>query len=294
MIDYAKFLNFLGALGVCGYANAFSLPIKYYEKAFILTLSTPLAGKRFLVTRAQAQAQEFVTQLEGLGAEALCVPTIEIVPPSSWAPLDLALRDLDECDILIFTSVNGVAAFFERLLENNQYYGVLTTMTVVAVGPKTAAELKRNYISADLIATDHRAEGVLDLLLQQDVQGKKILYPRAEVVRPLLIDRLSAAGAEVIAPVAYRTVMPLGRSEEIRELLVNNKVDAICFSSSSTFKNLLTMLGADSRELLKKTRLFSIGPQTSETIRSSGFAVDLEPQQWTLDALLQAMINYYR
>jgi uroporphyrinogen III methyltransferase/synthase len=246
------------------------------------------------VTRAQAQAQEFVSQLEELGAEALCVPTIEIVPPPSWAPLDLALRDLDECDILIFTSVNGVDAFFERLLENNQYYGVLTSITVVAVGPQTAAALKRNFISADLVATDHRAEGVLELLLQHDVQGKKILYPRAEVVRPLLIDSLKAAGATVVAPVAYRTVMPQGRSDEIRELLVNDKLDAICFSSSSTFKNLLTMLGPDSQELLKRTRLFSIGPQTSETIRKSGFPVDLEPQQWTIDSLIQAMINYYQ
>jgi len=140
---------------------------------------------------------------------------------------------------------------------------------------------------------DHRAEGVVDLLLRQGVRGKRILYPRAEVVRPVLVDSLTAAGAEVIAPVSYRTVMPQGNSEQIRNLLMNEQLDAICFSASSTFKNLLKMLGADAQTLLAKTRLFSIGPQTSETIRQHGFHVDLEPEHWTLDSLVQSMVHYY-
>lgn len=259
-----------------------------------MTPLLPLSGKRFLVTRTQAQAQDFVALLEEQGAEAVCVPTIEIVPPSSWKSLDLAMRDLDDFDIVIFTSVNGVDAFFERLLENNQYYGVLTDITVAAVGPKTAEALKRNSIKPDLVPDDHRAEGLVEIIQQQGVAGKKILYPRAEVVRPLLVDSLTSAGAEVVAPISYRTIKPEENADQIRKLLLKGELDAICFSSSSTFKNLISMLGEDSRQLLGRTQVFSIGPQTSETIVQLGYRVDLEPQQWTLKSLVEAMVGYYQ
>lgn len=259
-----------------------------------MTAQLPLIDKRFLITRPQAQAADFVSLLEQQGGTAICIPTIEIVPPESYAPLDFVLRDLDEFDILILTSVNGVEALFERMLETNQYIGTLTDIFVVAVGPKTAKALAQNCIRPDLIPADHRAEGVVAELLQYGVKGKRILYPRAAVVRPLIIDSLQAAGAEVIAPVAYRTVMPEGNGDRIRDLLAMGTLDAICFSSSSTFNNLLEMVGGCLQGLLGQTKLFSIGPQTSETIRKHGFEVDLEPQSWTLDSLVLAMVDYYK
>ncbi|MFK5927377.1 MAG: uroporphyrinogen-III synthase [Desulfuromusa sp.] len=259
-----------------------------------MSAQLPLAGKRFLVTRPRAQAADFVALLEQQGGEAICIPTIEIVPPESYAPLDFVLRDLDEFDILILTSVNGVAALFERMLETNQYVGTLTDIFVVAVGPKTAQALEQNCIRPNLIPADHRAEGIIAELLKDGVKGKRILYPRAEIARSLIIDSLQAAGAEVIAPVAYRTVLPEGSGDRIRDLLAMGSLDAICFSSSSTFDNLFEMVGGCLHGLLGKTRLFSIGPQTSETIRKYGFGVDLEPEQWTLDALVVAMVDYYK
>ncbi|MDX2481861.1 MAG: uroporphyrinogen-III synthase [Desulfuromusa sp.] len=258
-----------------------------------MTTELPLAGRRFLITRPQAQAADFISLLEQQGGSAICIPTIEIIPPASWAPLDFAMRDLEDFDILILTSVNGVAAFFERLLETNQYYGTLTDILVVAVGPKTALAIEENHIHPNLIPEDHRAEGVVAELLKLGVKGKRILYPRAEIARPLIIDRLREAGAEVIAPVAYRTIMPEGNEDKIRSLFRVGDLDAVCFSSSSTFSNLLTMLGDDLQKLQGETRFFSIGPQTSENIRKHGFTVDLEPQQWTLDALVEAMVGYY-
>ncbi len=259
----------------------------------ILASRLPLAGRRFLVTRPQAQAADFIALLEQQGASAVCIPTIEIVPPESWAPFDFVMRDLDDFDILILTSVNGVAAFFERLLENNQYYGVLTEMLIVAVGPKTAAAIEENHIHPDIIPADHRAEGIVAELLKHGVEGKKVLYPRAEIARPLIIEALQNAGAEVSAPVAYRTIMPEESKEDIRHLLDSGAIDAVCFSSSSTFANLYAMLGEDLKTLQGETKFFSIGPQTSETIRDHGFDVDLEPEQWTLNALVAAMVEYY-
>ncbi len=256
-------------------------------------MKLPLAGKRFLVTRPKAQAADFVSLLEQQGASAICVPTIEITPPESWAPLDFVMRDLEDFDILILTSVNGVEAFFERLQETNQYYGTLTDILVVAVGPKTAQAIEENCIHPDLIPADHRAEGVVAELLKYGVKGKKILYPRAEIARSLIIDSLQGAGAEVVAPVAYRTVMPEGSEAKIRNLLSAGDIDAVCFSSSSTFNNLFAMFGVDLQKLQGETKFFSIGPQTSETIRNYGFDVALEPERWTLGSLLQAMVEYY-
>lgn len=254
----------------------------------------PLAGRRFLVTRPTEQAAPFVAQINALGGEAICVPTIEIAPPASYKELDLAVVDLDTYQMVILTSVNAVQALFARMLENNQYFGMLRQLELVVVGPKTAEALAQYKLRPTLMPADHRAEGMVAELLARGVAGKRIFYPRAAAARPLLASDLRAAGATVIDPVAYQTVIPQENTEKIRSLLTSGELDAICFSSSSTFRHLQQMLGADLARLKGTTAFFSIGPQTTQTIREYGFAVDLEPETWTMDALLQAMVNYYR
>lgn len=254
----------------------------------------PLAGRCFLVTRPAEQAAPFIAQLNALGAEAICLPTIAIVPPPEWKPLDLAVIDLDCYDTLILTSVNAVRSLVERMQENNQYFGVLKQLKLVVVGPKTAAALAEYKLRPDVVPDDHRAEGILSALLDTGVAETRILYPRAAAARPLLADELRKAGARVDDPIAYQTIVPQENTAKIRALLEAGKLDAICFSSSSTFRHLQQMLGDDLRRLKKDTAFFSIGPQTSATIRDAGFTVDLEPDSWTMDALLQAMVGYYR
>jgi len=254
----------------------------------------PLSGRQFLVTRSRDQAAAFVSLIEERGGTAICVPTIEIVPPEDYAPLDREIRDLDDVDILILTSANGVSAFFERLFANEQYVGLLNQVQVVSVGPKTDQALAEYAITADLVPANHCAEGIVEELLRQNLAGKKILYPRAALARPYLAEELRRAGAEVADPVAYRTLAPLENAEEIRRLLKSCRLDAICFTSSSTFTNLTAMLGEDLRSLLGTTELFSIGPLTSETIRKRGYRVDLEPAAWTLESLVEAMVGHYR
>ncbi|MFO7765703.1 MAG: uroporphyrinogen-III synthase [Pelovirga sp.] len=253
-----------------------------------------LAGRRFLVTRPAAQAAPFVAQIYALGGEALCVPTIEIAPPPSFNDLDQAVVDLDRYQMVILTSVNAVQALFARMLENNQYFGMLRQLELVVVGPKTAEALARYKLRPTLMPEDHRAEGMLTVLLERGIGGKRILYPRAAAARPLLARELRAGGAIVDDPVAYEAVIPYENAEKIRTLLAGGELDAICFSSSSTFRHLQEMLGADLAQIKGTTAFFSIGPQTSETIRAAGFTVDLEPESWTMDALLQAMVDYYR
>lgn len=255
---------------------------------------SPLAGKRVLVTRDKAQAASLVTLLEARGATALCIPTIEIAPPVSWQPLDQALGHLDRFDLVILTSVNGVCSFVERLQQVDPPLVGLARIQVVAVGPKTAAALERYAIRPALVPQDYRAEGVVKLLLQQGVAGKRILFPRAELARSYIIDHLNEAGAEVVAPIAYRTICPAENASAIETLLKQRQIEAICLSSPSTFNNLLSMLSEELQPLLREVRLFSIGPQTSAAIRSQGFEVALEPKIWTLDALVETMETYYR
>lgn len=253
----------------------------------------PLFGKRFLITRPRVQAAPFVKLLQQQGAETICIPTIEIVPPEDLAPLDQALQELSGFDSLILTSVNGVAAFFERLAAQQLDLRSLAGVQLIAVGPKTAQALEQRGLRPDLIPARYQAEGLVEELLEQGVKGRRILYPRAEIARTLIIDKLGEAGAEVVAPVAYRTIRPTGKEEMIRHLLDAGELDAVCFSSSSTFDNLVAMFGDELSELQGRAEFFSIGPLTSKTIRKHGFEVALEPEKWTLDDLVSAMVEYY-
>lgn len=254
----------------------------------------PLFGRCFLITRPRKQAASFAYMLQQLGAETICVPTIETVPPQDWTPLDNALAELSRFDSLILTSVNGVDSLFQRLAANELDVRSLAGLQIVPVGSKTAEAIERHGVRPDLIPDDFRAEGILDALLRQGVSGKRFLYPRAEIVRPLLMEEITAAGGEVVAPIAYRTIRPKQGEEMIRHLLGAREIDGICFSSSSTFENLAAMLGDDLQKLLGETRLFSIGPLTSATIRKHGCIVSLEPETSTLEDLVAAMVSYYQ
>ena len=254
----------------------------------------PLFGKRFLITRPRAQAAAFVQLLQKQGAETICIPTIEIAPPEDLKPFDQAVGEIASFDSLILTSANGVEAFFERLAKNQLDVRSLAGVQIIAVGPKTAQAIEQRGLRPDLIPARYQAEGLIEELLEQGVKGKRFLYPRAEIARTLIIDSLQAAGAEVVAPVAYRTVRPTGKEEMIRHLLSAGELDAICFSSSSTFDNLLAMFGDELRELQGRAEFFSIGPLTSGTINKHGFKVALEPKKSTLDDLVAAMVEYYK
>ncbi len=253
----------------------------------------PLFGKRFLITRPREQAADFVALLQQQGAETICIPTIEIAPPEDLQPLDAAIAQLGRIDTLVLTSANGVEAFFDRLADLQLDLRALAGVQLVAVGPKTAQALERRGLRPDLVPQNYRAEGVVEELLAQGVCGKRILYPHAEIARTLISDKLQEAGAEVLAPVAYRTIRPTGKEEMIRHLLAESELDAICFSSSSTFENLLAMFGDELQQLQGRAEFFSIGPLTSATIREHGFKVALEPEQSTLDELVAAMVAYY-
>jgi uroporphyrinogen III methyltransferase/synthase len=254
----------------------------------------PLFGRRILVTRTAEQAGSFAALLEAQGAEAVACPLIEIVPPPSWAELDAEIARLAGTDLLILTSANAVDAFFGRLLAAGRDLRALHGVTLVAVGPKTAAAIEAHGLRPDLVPTDYRAEGVVTLLQERGVAGRRVLYPRAELARDLIPRELAAAGASVAAPLAYRTVPPAGGGERLRELLAAGDIDAVTFTSSSTVENFLALAGPDAVELLRQVTVVSIGPLTTKTAERHGLNVAVEPAASTLEAMVEAMVEYFR
>jgi uroporphyrinogen III methyltransferase/synthase len=254
----------------------------------------PLFGRRVLVTRAQHQAREMVNLLQSAGAEALCLPTLEITAPESWKDLDEAITRLAETDLLVLTSVNGVAAFFDRLAAAGLDSRALQGVELAVVGPKTAAALAKHGLRADLMPKDHRAEGITALLKQRGVAGKRILYPRSALARDLLCRELTDAGASVDAPVAYRTVQPAPERDRLRRLFAENSLDAVTFTSSSAVDHFLALLEETGITLPPEIAVASIGPLTTETARRHGLGVAVEAKAATGESLVEALGEHFR
>jgi uroporphyrinogen III methyltransferase / synthase len=251
----------------------------------------PLFGKRILVTRTVEQSGELVRLLAEAGAEALVCPLIAMIPPADSAPLDAAIHQLAETDLLILTSVNAVQWFFRRLNELGLDCRALQGVELVAVGPKTASAFSAFGLTPDLAPDQYHAEGVIALLKERSVKGKRILYPHADLARDVIPQELSALGAEVTAPVAYRNICPAESGALLRQFLQQG-IDAITLTSSSTLTNLLALAG-DAAVSLAGIPLMSIGPQTSATIRNAGLDVAAEAEPSTLEGLVAAMVKYF-
>lgn len=255
----------------------------------------PLFGKTVLVTRAREQASEFKVMLENSGANCLVFPTISIVPPDSWDPLDSAISNLDEYDWLVFTSVNGVKYFFKRLFLQNKDVRALKGIQLCAIGPKTAGELKKRFLRIDYVPSEYRAEAVIRGLGEKDITGKKILLPRALVAREVLPEKLRTLGAQVDEIPAYKTVLPESPSPEIKESLLSGEVDCITFTSSSTVRNFTRFFSAqDVKSVKRKIAIACIGPITADTAKEKGYDVDIIPGEYTLEALTEAVIDYFK
>ncbi len=253
----------------------------------------PLFGKNVLVTRAADQAGELTSLLEAQGARAVECPTIAMAPPESWVAVDEAIERLPSVDWTIFTSVNAVRFFFDRLAYLERDTRALGNSLVCAVGPKTALALARRGIRADLVPRDYKAEGVVDAFARIDLEGKTVLLPRADRARDVIPTHLARKGATMLAPVLYRNVTPQALPEGVLETLRAREIDIATFTSSSTVENLAAIVGPERLpELLDGVLIASIGPITSESCRRLGLTVDIEPAAYTLDALTDAIVAH--
>ena len=167
----------------------------------------PLSGKRVVVTRAGAQAYGLVEQIERAGGEVIELPTIEIQPPESFAAFDDAVKNIEQYDWLIFTSVNSVAPFLARLRLAGKTAEAFPHVKVGAIGPETAKRLASAGITATLVPKRYQAEGILDALEPETMRGKRVLIPRAAEAREVLPETLRAWGALVDVVIAYRAAL---------------------------------------------------------------------------------------
>lgn len=255
----------------------------------------PLFGKRILVTRTREQAGRFAELLEGQGAEVLEAPLIEIVPPKNWEPLDQAIERLDTYQWVIFTSANGVDAFFRRLRELRQDARRLSAAKICAIGSATADALERYTVIPDVIPTEFRAEGIIDALKSYDLQGVRILLPRAEVARDLLPRDLEQRGATVDVVPVYRTVKSDTAGEMLTRLLQDRTIDIVTFTSSSTVTNFVEALAQeDLKALCDGVRVACIGPITQETAERFGLPIDIVPERYTIPSFVDAIVQYFR
>ncbi len=263
-------------------------------------MEQPLTGRTIIITRARAQAAEFASALESYCARVISCPTIEIVEPESYQPIDEALDNLYGYDWLIFTSVNGVDYFMRRMETRGQDPRELDDLSVCAIGEATAARLRDVHVHVDLVPEQFKAEGVFASLVRfaaglENLRGKNFLIPRAAVARDYLPRALEEAGARVDVVAAYRTVAPhsteLGR---VRALLAGGGVDCITFTSSSTVSNFAQLFDTtDLRQLLAGVTVACIGDITASTAAEYGLRADVQPAEYTIAALVQAIVNHY-
>ena len=253
----------------------------------------PLFGQRVLVTRTRQQASALSTRLRALGAEAIELPTIQVAPAGDWAPLDRAIAGLSNYDWIVFTSVNGVGSFWERLDRAGLDARALHGVRLAAIGPATAAGLQTRGLRADYLPGEYVAEAVAAGL--GDVRGLRVLLPRADIARPALADLLRRGGAEVDEVTAYRTLRPDTAPGELRDLLAG--ITVATFTSSSTVRNLAVMAsdaGLDLSRALAGATIACIGPITAETARELRLPVHIVAAEYTIDGLVEALVLHVR
>jgi uroporphyrinogen-III synthase len=252
----------------------------------------PLAGKRILITRARHQAGRLAEALEAQGATVVRLPAIEIVAPETFTPLDTALEEIAGFDWLIVTSANAAAALNERLQSLAIPMKDLHHLQVAAIGPATATALDRIGLKASAVPEEYVAEAVV-ALLQNKVDGKRVLLVRAEVARDVIPDQLGQYAAEVKVVAAYRTVIPTDSIALTRELFGKGKppLDAATFTSASTVNNLFVLLDAANAKLPHGLRAVSIGPITSGALRRQNWEPAAEALPHDISGVVEACVR---
>lgn len=253
--------------------------------------AAPLKGLRILVTRAPQQAPAFSRQLQSLGAIPVEIPTIEIRPVVDSPHMRAAIEKLPVTRLVVFTSANAVKIFCDFLEAAGFQANRLAETQLCAIGSETAGALERRGLQPALVAGEYTAEGLVEALSGWDLDGARVLVPRAAVGRDVLPDLLSRRGAEVDLLTVYETVMPIGAGAELEALFASKGVDVITFTSSSTVENFASAFpGRNLRELVGRARVACMGPVTAKTADELGLPADIVAREFTTRGLAAAIV----
>src|ERR1043166_9203357 len=261
------------AVAVFGEVVALRDSLNWYEKR-------PLLGKRIVVTRTRKQASVLSNKLRALGAHVIELPTIRIEPPSDLREFAELVQDAHIYDWIVFTSANGVKAFFDIFFKLYDDVREIGGVRIGAIGPATAQRVKDFHLHVDFQPEEFVAEGfVREFKKQGSIENERILVVRAEKARDVLPKELSAAGAIVDEAFAYRTVPETRDITGAQRQLAQGGADLITFTSSSTVENFLAL----GLPWPKGMRVASIGPITSKTVRDHGLEVNTEARRHDID-----------
>ena len=255
----------------------------------------PLNGLRILVGRARHQASALSRGLRSLGAHVIEVPFIEIRAPRSYRPLDSSLKQINQYDWLILTSVNGVDALEGRMQILGIKPSALSPLNIAAIGPATRKRIESLGLKVDVVPSRYIAESVVESL-RDKVEGKRVLLARAKVARDVIPRELRKLGAKVDVVEAYETVVPRSSQQALQKLMSDPEArpHTVTFTSSSTVRNFVALLGRRGRPpRIDGVRLASIGPVTSATMRELGLRVDIEAREYTIPGLIQAIAKSF-
>lgn len=287
IVERAEEKKFLPpAILVVGRVVGLRDPLDWFEQK-------PLFGKGVVITRPEAQTAQMRELLQRQGARAISFPTIRIVEPESRDALDQALNGLESYDWLIFTSANGVRFFFKRLQETGRDLRDLKGIRICTIGPATASTLEAMGIRVDLVPDSYVSEGVVKAFEKHDLNGRRILLPRAETARDVIPEGLAALGAAVDVVTVYRTVVSDRKKEELEPLIAAGKVDVITFTSPSTVTSFMQIMGKDFL-LPPQIRIACIGPVTAAAVKKSGLPVDIMREEFTIPGLVEALIEFFK
>jgi uroporphyrinogen III methyltransferase / synthase len=271
------------AVAVFGEVVALRDKLNWYEKR-------PLLGKRIVVTRTRKQASVLSSKLRAMGAHVIELPTIRIEPPSDLREFAELVQDAHIYDWIVFTSANGVEAFFNiffRLYDDAREIG---GARIAAIGPATAQRVKDFHLHVDLQPEEFVAEDIVrEFKKQGSIENLKVLLVRAEKARDVLPKELLALGAIVDEAFAYRTVPETRDTSGARRRLAKDGADLITFTSSSTVENFLAL----GLPWPNGMQVASIGPITSKTARNNGLKIDVEAKQHDIDGLVEAIREFF-
>ncbi len=270
------------AVAVFGEVVALRKTLNWYERR-------PLSGKRIVITRTRKQASALSSKLRALGAQVIELPTIRIEPPNDLRSFAELVQDAHIYDWIVFTSANGVEAFFEIFFKLYDDAREIGAARIAAIGPATAQRVKDFHLHVDLQPEEFVAEAVVkEFQKQGSIENLRILLVGAEKTRDVLLKELSALGAIVDQAFAYRTVPETRDTTGARRQLAKEGADLITFTSSSTVENFLAL----GLPWPKGMQVASIGPITSKTARDHGLKIAVEAHQHDIDGLVQVIRDF--
>ncbi len=250
----------------------------------------PLFGKKVLVTREEGKIRKLQRLLKLEGAWPIEVPAIKIEATPDQYLRDIILR-FPDFHWLILTSVNGVQALFNHLYRNDMDARKLSNLSICAIGSATAESLRQHGLVADLVPTQYTSQGILDSFRERGIDGQRVLLLRSQLANPDLPRGLLRLGAQVEEAAIYHVLPASTADEETQRLLAQEKIDMITFTSPSTVKGLMALVGGDVA-ILNEAVVACLGPVTADYANKVGLKVDVIAERHTMEGLVEALVKY--